>query len=317
MYGKENYNKVKLLILERRNEAIAGAEARAHHVRLLNPEIAKIDSELSKTGLLIFKTACAGESIDKIRERNTELTKLRARELEKIGYPADYTEVKYTCPACQDTGFSDAGMCSCMRELLIKENIASSGIGALMDRQSFENFDLSWYGDNAKNYEEMKRGFERAKSYAENFKIPGSPNLLIMGMTGTGKTHVSTAIAKRVIERGYEVLYDTAQNIIDAFENDKFRRPYGQGAELQGEKFLECDLLIIDDLGTEFTTPFALSCLYNILNTRQNKGLPTVMSTNLTSSAFNSKYEDRIYSRMVGADSQILIFKGRDYRLHR
>ena len=159
----------------------------------------------------------------------------------------------------------------------------------------------------------MEKNLSVAKDFAAGFG-ESSKNLLLIGPTGTGKTHMSTAIAKALIEKGVEVLYDSAQNIVSAFEKDKFRSGYG-AYEPEGAKYLECELLILDDLGTEFASQFTVSCLYNLLNTRMNKGLPTVISTNLSPSELSEKYEDRIYSRIVGADSRILLFKGKDKRL--
>ena len=315
MYGRENFDKVKSIILNKREEALAAAERRNEEVREASPKIREIDSELAKTGLLIFKTACAGGNVDSIKKRNLELQKARGDELIKLGFSRDYTDVHYSCEICEDTGFTETEMCTCMKKMIINANVLSSGIGALIEKQSFDNFDLDWYKDNPEIYESMKNNLKVVKKYATEFKLPTAKNMLILGTTGTGKTHVTTAIAKIVIEKGYEVLYDSAQNIIDAFENDKFRHGYGQ-YEPQGQKYLDCDLLIIDDLGTEFQTQFSLSALYNILNTRQNRSLPTIISTNLQNFDFNALYEDRIYSRIVGRGSIILKFQGRDYRIN-
>ncbi len=315
MYGNENFEKVRSVIENRRREAIATSERRYEHVHMLNGKIKEIDDELSRTGLLIFKAACEGKDLDGIRKRNAELLKQREAELNNIGFSADYTDVHYSCPDCEDTGFVDTKMCLCMRRMLIEENIASSGIGNLIEKQSFDNFDLNWYRDNPETYEKMKSNFAKVKRFAEEFRLPSSKNLVLFGTTGTGKTHITTSIAKVLIERGYDVIYNSIQNIIDAFENDKFRHGYGY-FEPQSQKYLDCDLLIIDDLGTEFSTQFSLSVIYNILNIRQNKGLPTVVSTNLKNAEFNSKYEDRIYSRLVGRDSILLKFDGRDYRIN-
>ncbi|MBQ8719614.1 MAG: ATP-binding protein [Clostridia bacterium] len=313
MQKQDNYRKVKDEIEKRRINAYATAEARNAELREASELIKAIDEELTKTGLMLFKTACAGGDIAPIRERNAELCRRRREAIVALGYPEDYTELKFTCPDCSDTGYIGTAMCHCMREALITENIRSSGMGRLIEKQSFENFDLSWYKDDPAIHRMMENNFKMAKKFAESFGTRPQ-NLLMIGTTGTGKTHISTSIAKAVIERGYEVLYDSAQNIVSAFETDRFKSGYGS-YEPVADKYLECDLLILDDLGTEFVNQFTISCLYNLFNTRQNRGLSTIISTNLSADELTKKYEGRIYSRIVGSDYTILSFAGRDHRL--
>ncbi len=314
MYAYENYRKVKDAIEARRIKAIADADARNMEVAALSDDIRVIDAEMRGVGLLLFKTACESKDINEIRKRNLFLGEQRRAALIKLGLPEDYTEVKYACPLCSDSGFVETRMCKCFREMLITENIKSSGMGSLIERQSFDNFDLNFYKNNKDEYERMKSNLEDARRFAEQFG-KGVKTLMLMGPTGTGKTHISTAIAKTVIEKGYEVLYDSAQNIVSAFEADRFKSGYGP-YEPKADKYLECDLLIIDDLGTEFTNQFTVSCLYNLINTRQNKGISTLISTNLDYNELTAKYQDRIFSRLVGCDSKVLLFVGADRRLN-
>jgi DNA replication protein DnaC len=315
MYTRENYAKAKAEIEKRRLDAIATAEERNAELALESDEIRRIDKELSGTGLALFRAACMGEDIAPIRERNRQLISERKALLVKLGYPEDYTQVHYTCKTCSDTGFAGTKMCQCLKEKLIMMNIQSSGMGNLINKQSFDNFSLEVYKNNPDNYARMERNFKIAKNYADKF-ASHSGNLLLIGTTGTGKTHLSTAIAKRVIQQGFDVLYDSTQNILNDFERDKFRSGYNQ-TESASEKYLECDLLIIDDLGAEFSTQFSVSALYNLINTRQNKGLSTIISTNLSAGELAAKYEGRIYSRIIGADYTVLRFEGDDRRIMR
>ena len=315
MYTRENYAASKAEIEKRRLDAIATAEERNRELALVSPEIREIDKELSGTGLLLFKTACLGGDITPIRERNTALMEKRREILASLGYPTDYTDVHYTCTKCSDTGFVGTKMCTCLKQLLITKNIHSSGMGNLIDRQCFENFNLGVHKANPEIAARMERNVRIAKSFADNF-ARHHDNLLLIGTTGTGKTHISTAIAKVVISQGFDVLYDSAQNIINDFENDKFRSGYGN-TESASSKYLECDLLIIDDLGAEFVSQFSVAALYNLINTRQNKGLSTIISTNLSGPELAGKYDGRIYSRIVGADYIVLRFEGNDYRITR
>lgn len=313
MFSYKNYHKVKEEIEKRRIDAIAKADSRAEALRQLSPEISEIDEELSTTGLSIFKAACSGGDVSEIRRRNKELCDRRAELVRALGYDDEYTEVQYSCKTCSDTGFIDgAKMCSCFREALIKETIATSGIGDLIETQSFDNFDLNWYAADKDTHKRMVANLAKAKEFVKSFKKQKS-NLLLVGTTGTGKTHISTAIAREIIPQGYDVIYDSIHNIVADFEEDKFKSGYYQD-EPKAEKYLECDLLIIDDLGTEFTTQFSISCIYNLLNTRMNQGKSTIISTNLSYDELSSKYEGRIYSRLIG-NSTVLLFGGRDHRL--
>ena len=314
MYNYEKYTAVKAEIERRRLAAEAEADSRSADLRAISPEIAAIDSELSGTGMKLFKAALAGEDLSPLKERNQELNKKRREIIVSLGYPEDYTDVHHSCPLCRDTGYIDGSkVCSCLKEELIKATIASSGIGNLIEKQSFDNFELGIYESDERIYKIMKNNLEVAKRFVENFRSnPG--NLLFFGKTGTGKTHLSTAIAREIIKSGFDVVYDTTQNIISDFETDRFKNAYSQ-AEPLAEKYLKCDLLIMDDLGTEFVTPFTVSCIYNLINTRQNRGLSTIISTNLDQKELSSRYEDRIYSRLIGSDYRVLTFVGPDRRL--
>lgn len=314
MYTYDNFQKVKEELESNRRRARAEAEERSASLAEKSPEIAAIDEELRGTGMLIFKTACSGGDIEPIKQRNVELNKRRREIMLSLGYPEDYTEPKYSCPVCSDVGFIDGvKICSCFRNRLFMLNVASSGMGNLITKQSFDNFDLEWYRGDEEVYNRMAQTLKSAKKYVEDFPLARG-NLLLLGDTGTGKTHISTSIAREIISRGYSVLYDSTENIISDFEADKFKSGYGPH-EPKSDKYMECDLLIIDDLGTEFPSQFSTVALLNLINTRQNKGLATIISTNLSAEDLATRYDGRIYSRIVGSDYQILAFVGRNRRL--
>ena len=307
------YQKAKAEVEARRATAIADAEMRNELVRSESEEIRTIDAELSRTAMLIFKTAVEGGDIEAVRERNRSLQQRRRRLLVGLGYPEDYTEVKYTCTECSDTGAVGTRICKCLKEIMIKERIAQSAMGRLIEVQSFDNFDLSIYEYDSRVYEKMKSILTIAKNYVRDFD-KRKDNLLLIGPTGTGKTHISTAIARELIHKGYDVIYDSTQNILSDFEADRFRSGYGR-EDNRSDKYFDCTLLIIDDLGTEFSNQFTVATIYNLLNSRQNKGLATIISTNLSPEELAKKYEDRIYSRIIGGGSKILPFEGRDHRV--
>ena len=309
------YQKAKAEVEARRNAARADADLRNELVRSESEEIRKIDEELTKTGLLIFKTAVEGGDIAPVRERNKALQARRRELLVELGHPADFTEVKYSCPECSDSGVVGTGLCRCIKEIMIRERIAASAMGRLIETQSFDNFNTELYSYDKRVEEKMKAILAMAKAYVRDFD-KRRDNLLLIGPTGTGKTHISTAIARELMHKGYDVIYDSTQNILSDFEADRFRNSYGR-EENRSDKYLDCTLLIIDDLGTEFSNQFTVATIYNLLNTRQNKGLATIISTNLSPEELARKYEDRVYSRIIGSGSKILPFEGKDIRVSR
>lgn len=275
-------------------------------------EIQEIDKELSRTGVSIMGCALGGkdklqENLENLKERNLALQERRAVLLAELGFDKDYTDLKYDCELCQDWGAYDGKICSCYKSRLIEEQFKLSGLFALAKEQSFDTFSLDFY----ENKDEMSSLLSYAENYVKDFSTV-KDNLLFVGGTGLGKTHLSTAIAGALIKKGYNVIYETAQNIFFDFENDRFIDRFG-GDEPVSYKYLDCDLLIIDDLGAENITAFSVSCLYNIINTRLNKKLPIIASTNFSSQEIRKKYHDRITSRLF-SDFTIKMFKGTDIR---
>ena len=316
-YNVENYRLVRERFEEKRHRAVREAELRREEIHRLCPEVAVIDEALAKTGMQIFTAACSGgddvkEKIARIRRENEQLLSERKGLLAALGFPSDYTDASYECPKCKDSGFVDCRMCECMHRELVIEGFRSSGIGRMIDRQSFDNFSLEYYRTSDADYQRMKVNLEAAIAFSETTP-PSYANLLLCGSTGLGKTHLSSAIAKRVIERGYDVKYESVQNILSDFEHDRFRSGYGAEPDERSRVYLEAELLIIDDLGTEMTNSFTVSVLYQIVNTRINQGRPTVISTNLTQKELRERYGDRVASRIFG-EYRPLLFCGKDVR---
>lgn len=314
-YSAENYKIAKDIIEKRRQSALAESERRREELHRLCPEAAELDRALSGTGAALFRAACVGgkdsPAFLRVMEENKSLQEARGALLLSLGLPADYTEVHYACPDCGDTGYVDIHMCRCLRRELTLAGFRSSGLGALLEKQSFDNFSLDYYKDDPKNHRLMTRTLALAREYAESF-TPRSGNLILFGRTGLGKTHLSTAIARAAIERGFDVRYDSAQNIFADFEHDRFRSRYdGEGD--RAEKYFTADLLILDDIGAEPVTAFTLSCFYNLVNARLVSGRATVISTNLSEEELRARYDDRIFSRLMG-EYKPLLFVGEDIR---
>lgn len=317
-YNKKSYIETRDLFKKREEAAKNEAFMRKAEIHSLIPEIRDIDNQLASTGAEVAIEIAKGSQdiearINALRDKNIALQEKKAQLLAAHGYPEDYTKVKYQCPECEDTGFVGTRMCECFKQELIKNSIRNSGIAALVDKQSLENFDLKYYAKDPKNLMLMKSNLDRIRDYIDTF-AEDSNSLLFIGATGLGKTHLSTAIAKAVIEKGYDVVYDTAPNVFGDFEYERFGRGYNTDSEeKKTDKYFNCDLLIVDDLGTEMTNNFTLSCLYNLINTRINSGKPMIFNTNLTPSELESRYEKRISSRLMGEFAPS-IFKGTDIR---
>ena len=293
------------------------ADLRRAEVHLAIPEVAEIDRALSETGLSLMKASMQGDDVQShiaaVRKANEELRRVRAELLTAHGYPADYTEARYECPLCGDSGFVETRMCGCMRKKLIEAGFEASGMGNLLREQSFENFDLTYYRNEPAAARRMEQILGVMKRYAETFEAGKSGNLVLFGGTGLGKTHLSSAVARGVIERGCDVFYVSAVSMLSDFERERFGNSAGGETGSDTSRYFTCDLLIIDDLGTEVHNQFTTSVLYNVINTRLNKKLSTVINTNLTQDDFRKHYWDRITSRVLG-EYTVLPFLGTDVR---
>lgn len=301
------YQAVKEEYAERRRKAQREADERRYEVYEKIPELKKYDSEM----LYLARTLVgAGDKAYEKLNRIEELTKARALALTSNGYPEDYTSPKYSCSECNDTGYKGTRMCNCIKAKIRLESLKESGLGKLAETQRFDNFSLEYYAGTDRDAIERNLGVLRG--FAENFSDSSDRNFILIGGTGLGKTHLSTAVAVSVIGRGYDVVYTTVINMIDDFAKKSFSS-HGAENENLTDRYFDCDLLIIDDLGSELSNQFTVSALYNLLNTRLNEGKPTIMNTNLVPNELQAKYDSRITSRILGHFSPLL-FKGEDVR---
>lgn len=316
----EIYNRAIDIINARRIAAKAENDRRFEEVNRKIPEIAEVNSQLAKTGLEIVNVIRSGEDvsqrIESMKAKNLQAQELIRKLLRDNGYPEDYLQIKYKCEKCFDTGFTGGGQCECLKSTISALSVREMNRNSQIKLCSFDTFDISYF--RGKTPEEttacrdvMSRIFSYCKSYAESFSTE-SKNILMFGKTGLGKTHLSLAIANQVIQKGYDVLYDSAVNYLMQIEKEHFGRDDSGRDTLQS--LLTADLLILDDLGAEYDTPFYTSTIYNIINTRLNRSLPTIISTNLNHEGIQKKYDDRIVSRLF-AIYQCLEFVGTDIRL--
>ncbi|MEG1404022.1 MAG: ATP-binding protein [Oscillospiraceae bacterium] len=308
---------------KRKNEATqslrrAEVYSRVPAVRAAEAELSHLMASVATRALK--KGADAGAAVANARFDSDALTKKRSELLKSAGYPADYIDEIYDCPICHDTGYVLGRPCACLEALYKIE--AKRELSSMLNLgcQSFENFDLSLYdnsfdpqfGDCPRST--MSTVLEICREYAIGFG-KNSVNLLFRGDTGLGKTFLSACIARVVSEKGYSVVYDTAVSVFEAFETQKFDRGGGNAEETSSrvKRYLGCDLLILDDLGTEMTTTFTISALYTLINSRLVSGKKTIISTNLCEDDARKRYSSQIVSRIEG-EYISLHFAGRDIR---
>ena len=312
-YNRDDLIRIKAEYREKYQRARRDADMRAEEIYAKIPRVREIDVALSRTALEIMSAISNGkesadEALARVRARNASLMEERGALLTSAGYTESYTDVRYDCEKCGDTGYIDGKMCECMKRELVMAGYESSGLGRLIATQSFENFSLDYYKTGDANYRNMELYYTSLRSFAQRFSSDTYKNFLLIGGTGLGKTHLSTSVAKTVIERGFDVLYVSAIDMFADFEQKQF----GNGED-NTRRYFDCDLLIIDDLGTELTNQFTVSCLYNVINSRINTAKSTFINTNLSKKEIEAKYSERITSRLFG-EYYPLVFSGIDIR---
>ena len=297
-------------------------EERRQNIFRRQPRLRQIDSELRSTMSRIIARALRQgtdprPAVEQLREENLGLQEEKRVLLAGMGLPEDALDAKPACALCGDTGYRGGAVCRCLKQYYAQEQQKELSRMLDLGSQSFDTFSLEWYSDqiaagqprSARSHME-ERVYNSCAEFAHGFGRHAR-NLLLFGAPGLGKTHLSAAIAREVSEKGFSVVYDTAAHIFERFEIQKFGRE--EDAENDVERILNCDLLILDDLGTEMTTAFVQSALYQIINTRLMEKHSTIINTNLTPDKLAQRYTPQIASRIEG-EYQLLAFVGEDIR---
>ena len=303
--------------LNRRREEHAALRARREaEVCRRVPEIGETDAALRELMGEVVSAAARHAPrpvIEEIGQRSKALCRQKAALLKAHGYPEDYLDEIIDCPICRDAGYlRDGSMCTCLKKLWNEEQERVNAAAAKLGEECFADFDLSYYDGAAREY--MELALANSRRFAETFG-PQSPNLLFQGGTGLGKSFLSRCVAKAVSARGFSVCSETAQGAFAAYETQKFSRDpetWAAATETVG-RILRSDLLILDDLGTELTTAFTQSALYNILETRLTAGKKMIFTTNLSDKELEERYIPQTVSRISG-EFDVLTFRGRDIR---
>ena len=324
-YKKDVYKEAKAFLDDIRTKNIKDYEQRKKKFREKFGEGAAIEDSIARASVSIARLVFSGGNVkQELTNLKFKISKLRERLdsiLKKSGFPKDYLKIHYSCEICSDTGFVGGSMCSCFKKILRRVTYDHLSKLSPLTLCSFSTFNLNYYGTKESlplesiekcAREKMKKIYDFCLEYANNFSFD-SENIFMLGETGVGKTHLSLAIAKKIIEKDFGVVYVSVPNITAKLEKERFRFLSEETTE---KHLMECDLLILDDLGTEYHTAFSNSAIYNIINTRLLCKKSTIINTNCNLKTLETDYSKRLVSRILG-HYKFLQFCGKDIRVQK
>ena len=314
---KELYKEALRQVASRRQRAVTLGTQRRQQAEAAIPQLVSMEDEIRSLGWKAMELAAKGADSSQIQQVQSQRRATQQKLddlLKQNGYGVDSLSPKYTCPVCKDTGMVDGKLCSCVGKLareLRRQEISEESPLSLC---SFDTMDCSFYpttkdpasGESIRTI--MQENIAFLQEYSVHFDLK-SVNLLLCGNAGLGKTHAALAVAQRVLEKGFNVVYISAQSLFSQLERERFL----DSSPLL-EAVMEADLLILDDLGTEYVNPYMLSCFYNLLNSRILEKRPTIYTTNIVDGkTFEVRYTEKISSRLAGSCEPVL-FLGQDIR---
>ena len=309
-YGRqqiENHHKLE----ERRKEIYA---------RL--PVVRQLEAEIAERSVACAKKLLEGDKsvLDRLKEDLRDLREQKALIIRAAGYPDDYLELHYRCPDCRDTGLVDGRKCHCFLQAQMKLLHAQSNLEDVLERENFKALSYQYYDDTEilpqlgiTNAAYMRRVVAGCREFVRDFDKKHD-NLLFTGSTGVGKTFLTNCIARELMDDFHSVIYLTASDLFDVFSRNKFDYDNAEDMKDMYRFILDCDLLIIDDLGTELNNSFTSSQLFYCINERMNMSRSTIISTNLTLARLRDSYTDRVTSRIMSGYRIIPLYGG-DIRL--
>lgn len=310
------YQKAEMTLKDRREQAERLAAIRRKEFIAKYPELVDIENEMKNAALEVIKNVGGnGKKIDisDIAKRNLEAQEAKRALIKAAGYPEDHLDTPYTCKKCKDSGILNGKLCECHIALLQQLSVGELSCSPLLARSTFDSFDVKYYsslkaaelGMSPREY--MRGCYEMLKAYAENF-TPQSNSMFFSGGTGLGKTHLALSILNRLNQKGFSVYYGSASNIIKTLEKERF----GRSNDSIEEELEKNDLIIIDDLGAEFATPFGSAAVNELVNNAIISGKAMIIISNLGVEELKERYGDRLVSRLNGFE--IIEFIGEDIR---
>lgn len=320
MKKEELYRRAMHTVAGRRQRAVTAAQQAAAEAAVRWPRLAELEAERLRAGVEAARLGACGApraEVDAALARAARLDDERAALLAQEPALAARLTPAYACARCRDTGRDGGAVCACVQELVRGLRRKQVNDASPLGLCSFDTFTLEKYPDvlvpelGLTAREHMAQVLAYCRYYAAHFSPRESVSLYLFGGAGLGKTHLALSIANDVLEQGCDVLYVSAQNAFDAVERERFSGSEGETmAALQ-----DAELLILDDLGTEYISPYVSSCLYSLVNTRVCRRLPTIYTSNIVRDAdLQRRYTEKIVSRLLGS-CETLCFCGSDIRL--
>ncbi len=288
------------------------------------PEFSEIDAKIASLSTDCARRLLDGESasVDELRKEIDKLSLRRCRILTSHGYPSDYLSPHYRCPDCQDTGYIGTQKCHCFRQAEIDLLYMQSNLRESLKTEHFGAFSLSYYSDKRTDpvtglsaAATAQRTYEECRRFVREFD-DRFENLFLYGDTGLGKTFLSHCVAKELLESAHSVIYFSSFRLFELFADSAFGRSSASEAGELEQHIFSCDLLIIDDLGTELVNSFVSSQLFHVLNERIMRRKSTLISTNLTLATFADTYTERVFSR-ISSNYTMLKLIGDDIRIQK
>ena len=322
--NNSQYNAIMRIYNQRQFQDKYEQDQRREEVYQKVPQIRQIEDEISSQAVRCARKLLDGDTNAKeeLKQHIEDLREQKEVLLSAFGFPADYMEMHYACPECQDTGYVDGRKCRCFKKEEIRLLYSQSNIEEVLLRENFDSFSYEYYDDRVVIPEiqmtvadYMRQVHTWCKEYVENFEKKGG-NLIFTGSTGVGKTFLTNCIAKALIDQYQSVIYLSSNDLFDVFSKNKFHYDTEEEMKDMYQYILDCDLLIIDDLGTELPNSFTVSQLFICLNERILRQKSTIISTNLALDDIKTIYSERTFSR-ISSNYTILRITGDDIRIQK
>ncbi len=311
------YDKVRLRHKRELDERTLEVYNKIPRIKEINDSISTVSVETAKKMLL----ENISFSSDEVKKKIEALSKEKASLLRENGYPEDYLSMRYTCPDCKDTGYIGSSKCHCLKNSIIEILYEQSNIKEVLERENFSSFSFKYFDNTVKDsatgltaLENMHEVVKTCRDYIDNFDSEYK-SLYLYGATGVGKTFLTNCIAKELIDSSYSVIYVSSIRLFEILANSTFKRDMSASSADLAENLLDCDLLIIDDLGTELINSFTASSLFNCINERHLRRKSVIISTNLSLAELRANYSERVFSRIMSNYTLLKIY-GDDLRVN-